>query len=204
MKITSLNETILETKQPITFCYKLANSSSLLSESSLAIVRPTHNIEISSSRNLSSSIKIEDDFFNNSLMVLDSALPQILGHLIFLAYKTKEQSIKKTTMMLEKDNPLKYNTSPQQKFYVYKIKKFLREVLCGFTLEQTENKQSSNNEMLFSFLKKKREQAHLTFDLNEIEDELFKHASLDITTLEEVRHVRNNITNEYINLTLKI
>lgn len=77
-------------------------------------------------------IKIDDDNFNNNLILIDSNLPAILSEMLINKYIYKISDVKKSVEKLEKDNPLKFPKA-QQPFYTYKIKNFLTDSALGMT-----------------------------------------------------------------------
>ena len=78
-------------------------------------------------------IKTEKTVFQNNLVLIDSCLPKILAELIVLFNAEKECNLQKLVSIIEKENPLKYNSSDGHKFYDYKIKRLLTDCALGMT-----------------------------------------------------------------------
>jgi type II restriction endonuclease hpaII len=81
--------------------------------------------------------KIQSKQFYKNLKIIDGDLPEILAHCLYLRYLNKEPSIEKLVEILEDSDPLNFyeGEKGQQKFYEYKIKKFLVESAMGMTSE---------------------------------------------------------------------
>jgi type II restriction enzyme len=77
-------------------------------------------------------LKMDDDNFNNNLILIDSNLPAILSEMLINKYIYKISDVKKSVEKLEKDNPLKFPKA-KQPFYTYKIKNFLTDSALGMT-----------------------------------------------------------------------
>ncbi len=80
---------------------------------------------------------IQSRQFYNNLKIIDGDLPEILAHCLYLRYLNRESSIEKLVDILEDSDPLNFYEGGrgQQKFYEYKIKKFLVESAMGMTSE---------------------------------------------------------------------
>lgn len=70
-------------------------------------------------------ISVEPDLLNNDLMLIESCLPQILGHLLLAFCNNSIAQFSEFVAWLEKVNPLKFNQSLGHKFYEYKTINFL-------------------------------------------------------------------------------
>lgn len=81
--------------------------------------------------------KIQSKQFYKNLKIIDGDLPEILAHCLYLRYLNGEPSIEKLVEILEDSDPLNFyeGEKGQQKFYEYKIKKFLVESAMGMTSE---------------------------------------------------------------------
>jgi type II restriction enzyme len=76
---------------------------------------------------------LENNVFNNNLVLIDSLLPNIVAEIIKTFFTTALSSTQNLTDSLNKANPLKYDTQYSHKFYEYKIKRFLTDVALGMT-----------------------------------------------------------------------
>lgn len=81
--------------------------------------------------------KIQSKQFYKNLKIIDGDLPEILAHCLYLRYLNRKSSIEKLVEILEDSDPLNFYAGGrgQQKFYEYKIKKFLVESAMGMTSE---------------------------------------------------------------------
>lgn len=69
----------------------------------------------------------------NNLIIIDSALPQMLSEMIVDYYSGNASSIAELTSLLVKKNPLNFDLSKEQPFYEYKIKNLLTDIALGMT-----------------------------------------------------------------------
>ena len=77
--------------------------------------------------------KIDSSQLTNNLIIVDSALPQMLSEMLIGYYSGKENSVVALTKILIKKNPLKFDLSTKQPFYEYKIKNLLTDIALGMT-----------------------------------------------------------------------
>ena len=75
--------------------------------------------------------KIENSTFKNNLVMIDSDLPAIIAHLSLSQLSTGISRLKDLAEIVSKENPLKYESEPVLRFYVYKIKHLLTSVALG-------------------------------------------------------------------------
>lgn len=75
--------------------------------------------------------RTENSIFENNLVLIDSALPEILSELLLFYYSTNKSKVSDLHDLLAQKNPLKYNLTNQHPFYSYKIKRFLTDVALG-------------------------------------------------------------------------
>lgn len=75
---------------------------------------------------------IPNKTFNHNLMLVDSCMPEIVGHILKYYYEGKGNKITTLVSTLEKENPLQYDVI-EPSFYEYKIKKLLVEIALGMT-----------------------------------------------------------------------
>jgi len=77
--------------------------------------------------------QMENKTFENNLILIDSALPNIISELIILAYTSKLSKISDLTSNVHTKNPLNFNISDKHPFYSYKIKRLLTDIALGMT-----------------------------------------------------------------------
>lgn len=72
-----------------------------------------------------------------NLKMVDGDLPEILGWALYYRWKERISSLKEISLILEERDPLGFYVSGinDQRFYEYKIKKFLTEAAMGMTSE---------------------------------------------------------------------
>ena len=68
-----------------------------------------------------------------NLQLIDSDLPEILGHIVLYKYSLNKNNMDDLLMQLENDNPKKFDLSQGHPFYEYKIKNFLTDSALGMT-----------------------------------------------------------------------
>lgn len=76
-------------------------------------------------------VSMESNIFYNNLILIDSALPQIIAECLVQYYSSK---LSKTSDLLEeinRSNPLKFELAHAHPFYSYKIKRFLTDIALG-------------------------------------------------------------------------
>lgn len=76
-------------------------------------------------------VSLQQQVFNNNLVLIDSLLPNIIAEIIKLFYTTKGSSIKNLTEEISRINPLNFDTQYSHLFYEYKIKRFLTDIALG-------------------------------------------------------------------------
>jgi hypothetical protein len=76
---------------------------------------------------------IESENLKLNLQLIDSQLPEIIGHLLILNYEKSLHNVTELLEILKNLNPLNYNLSKGHPFYEYKIKSFLTDSALGMT-----------------------------------------------------------------------
>jgi len=76
-------------------------------------------------------VKPQREIFNNNLVLIDSLLPQVLSFIVLGFYSSSFSSSEKLIRFVERENPLKFDTSSGHPFYRYKIKRFLTDIALG-------------------------------------------------------------------------
>lgn len=75
----------------------------------------------------------EDSTFKLNLQVIDSDLPQILGHIVKDKYINRISRFTDIITKITTDNPMKYDQSQGHNFYEYRLVNFLVEAAMGMT-----------------------------------------------------------------------
>lgn len=75
--------------------------------------------------------QVDSPIFSNNLVMIDSNMPQIVSELLLLYFSGIGSRLNHLSDILQENNPLRYNITHNQKFYEYKIKRFLSDVALG-------------------------------------------------------------------------
>ncbi len=74
----------------------------------------------------------QNDVFKQNMQIIDSRLPEIMGHLLLTYYSTDGLAALKPILgTVSSENPCNYSVAHGHPFYEYKVKKFLAEVALG-------------------------------------------------------------------------
>lgn len=76
-------------------------------------------------------IETQSSVFGNNLTLIDSALPEILGHIIELFFTSRFSKTEKLVSIVSELNPIGYKTGTNHPFYSYKIKRLLTDIALG-------------------------------------------------------------------------
>ena len=76
-------------------------------------------------------VGMENEIFENNMLLIDGDLPGICAHLLVEYYSTGVNTVEKALDTITSKNPLNYNLSKGHPFYQYKFKKFLTESALG-------------------------------------------------------------------------
>jgi type II restriction enzyme len=79
--------------------------------------------------------KIQSENLQLNLKLIDSQLPEILAHLVYIKYKTGKSKLIELLKEINIANPLGFDISKGHPFYEYKVKNFLTENALGMTPE---------------------------------------------------------------------
>ena len=74
---------------------------------------------------------MESPVFRNNLTMVDSCLPEILGHIILQYYRGEARSLADLTECVTRDNPMRYDMSCGNNYYEYKIKRLITDAVLG-------------------------------------------------------------------------
>ena len=75
--------------------------------------------------------KMESCIFENNLRMLDSFLPEIIGHMLADSYANRNMNIVQAVERIREVNPLKYNQQCGHDYYGYKIKSLMVSTALG-------------------------------------------------------------------------
>ena len=76
-------------------------------------------------------MKIDKPIFANNLILVDSLLPEIISNIVFEYFSSNNTTMLDLLSIIEKRNPLNFDTSNNHMFYSYKVKRFLTDVALG-------------------------------------------------------------------------
>ena len=127
--------TLLNAGKTTNFCYKVSNLKKEEITKINAILTSSkikdRILKIKELGGIFNFTNTEKQIFSNNLVLIDSALPQILSELVFNFYSDSKTKIIDLVDNLEIKNPLNFDTSNQHQFYTYKIKRFLTDIALG-------------------------------------------------------------------------
>ena len=75
--------------------------------------------------------KVDNNVFNNNLMLIDSLLPAMISSCLMSYYTSSKSSSNDILSIVTEQNPLGYDLSGHHPFYHYKFKKLLSECALG-------------------------------------------------------------------------
>jgi len=75
--------------------------------------------------------KVVHKVFSNNLVLIDSLLPQIMGHILLGYYTSSISKVKDLVDQLESTNPISFDNTQKHLFYTYKIKRLLTDIAVG-------------------------------------------------------------------------
>ncbi len=76
-------------------------------------------------------VEIESEMFSDNLILIDSALPEIVAAMLLRFYLGSKPSSVDLITGIGQDNLLNFNTSNKYPFYFYKVKRMLNHVALG-------------------------------------------------------------------------
>lgn len=150
--------------------------------------------------------KTDSSTFGNNLILIDSALPQIVAESLFLFYTSKLSKISDIISAITVANPLGYNLQNNHPFYRYKIKRFLTDIALGMMPSKV---WTGELDATGGYLIAKQDGNILCYHIynrNEFEDYLFSNTRFE--TASSSRHEFGTIYEEngefYFKLNLQI
>jgi len=121
----------------------------------------------------------EKTVFSNNLILIDSALPQILAEIVYMFFSSNLSRVSDLVQAVEESNPLNYDVSSNHPFYSYKIKKLLTDAALGMMPAKV---WTGNYDATGGFLIVKEDGDVLCYHIynrNEFEDYLFANTKLE-------------------------
>lgn len=139
--------------------------------------------------------------FQNNLMLIDSCMPQLLGHMLLLYYKRGVNRISDLANLLHSENPLGYNTD-HHRYYDYKIKKLLVEIALGLMPASVWTGLYDATGGYIVVREDGEIVSYHIYDRNAFEDYLFHNTKLD--TPSTARHNFGSVSEGLFKLNLQI
>ncbi|MGA9211230.1 HpaII family restriction endonuclease, partial [Kaistella sp.] len=150
--------------------------------------------------------KTESSVFGNNLILIDSALPNIIAESLKLFFTSTFSTTVELTNQISTKNPLDYNLETNHPFYSYKIKRFLTDIALGMMPSKV---WAGELDATGGYLVVKENGEVLCYHIynrNEFEDYLFVNTKLE--TASSTRHEFGKIYEEngqlYFKLNLQI
>lgn len=128
----------------------------------------------------------ESSVFENNLVLIDSALPNIISEILFLFFTSNHSKISDLATEISAKNPLGYNLENNHPFYTYKIKRFLTDIALGMMPSKV---WTGELDATGGYLVVKNDGEILCYHIynrNEFEDYLFTNTKLE--TASSTRH----------------
>lgn len=147
-------------------------------------------------------VNLEQPIFKNNLVLIDSALPEIVSEILKIYFTTPAKTMKEVVEIITDTNPLNYDSRFKHKFYEYKIKKFLMEIALGMMPSKVWD---GTYDATGGYLVVKEDGEILcyhVYDKNQFEDYLFNNTRLE--TASSSRHGYGIIYQEGKSLFLKL
>lgn len=76
-------------------------------------------------------VKPDSKIFHATMELIDSRLPEIIGHLVLTSYLKKKNKITDLVQDLTTENPCNFAVETNPNFYDYKVKRFLTDAALG-------------------------------------------------------------------------
>lgn len=149
---------------------------------------------------------MDSKVFKNNLILIDSYLPDIIGHILILSISSNRTKISELVADLSRENPLIYDFSHNHLFYEYKIKHFLTDVAVGLMSSRVWN---GIYDATGGYLVVKEDGDILAYHLynkNQFENYLFENTRLirSSTSRNNFGFVYNDGDYQYFKLNLQI
>ncbi len=146
--------------------------------------------------------KTENLIFENNLILIDTALPNILGECLQLFFTSNLSKFQELVSEISIRNPLGYNLENNHPFYEYKIKRFLTDIALGMMPSTV---WTGELEATGGYLVVKEDGEILCYHIynrNDFEDYLFFNTKLETASSE--RHKFGKVYRENEELRFKL
>lgn len=151
-------------------------------------------------------VKTERQIFSNNLVLIDSLLPQILSQIVFDFYSSEFSHLTDLINTTTEKNPMNFDIKNEHKFYEYKIKRFLTDVVLGMMPSKVWNGQYDATGEYLIVKDNGDVLCYHIYNKNQFEDYLLSNTKPD--TASSSRHGFGVIYQEnellYFNLNLQI
>lgn len=139
-------------------------------------------------------VKLQNDIFNNNLVLIDSLLPNILAEITKSFFSTTLSSIRDLTAYINELNPLNYDKQFTHTFYEYKVKRLLTDVALGMVPSEVWTGQYDASGGYLIVKENGDVLCYHIYNRNQFEDYLFSNTKLE--TASSGRHEFGKIYNE--------
>lgn len=133
---------------------------------------------------------VDNQTFRNNLIMLDGNLPALISDLLIARLETGKAGLQELSMVLGKDNPLKFDTENSTVFYEYKIKHLLTSAALGMMPAKAWNGQYDANGGYLVVKKDGEILCYHFYDRNRFEDYLFVNAYLERSSTSRHQYAR--------------
>lgn len=144
----------------------------------------------------------ESSIFGDNLILIDSALPQILSEIVYLFFTS---GLSKTLDLVNEItllNPLKFNLETNHPFYSYKIKRFLTDIALGMMPSKVWTGQLDATGGYLVVKEDGEVLCYHIYNRNEFEDYLLNNTKLE--TASSTRHEFGSIYRDVNKLCFKL
>lgn len=150
--------------------------------------------------------KPESSVFENNLVLIDSALPNIIAEILLLFFTSNHSKTSELISEISTKNPLGYNLENNHPFYSYKIKRFLTDIALGMMPSKVWTGELDATGGYLVVKENGEVLCYHIYNRNEFEDYLFTNTKLE--TASSSRHEFGTVYKEsgqlYFNLNLQI
>lgn len=137
--------------------------------------------------------EMENQVFQNNLVLIDSLLPNIISELLISFNCTNKSTIEDLNEKLSDSNPLNFNITHAHDFYKYKMKRFLTDVALGMMPATVWNGVHDATGGYLIVKKDGEIVCYHIYNRNQFEDYLFHN-----TKMETASSTRHNFGSLYI------
>ncbi len=149
---------------------------------------------------------LQKQIFSNNLVLIDSALPQILASILLKFASSNYSSIEDLVRIIEQENPINFDTENKHLYYTYKMKRFLTDIALGMMPSKVWTGEYEANGGYLIVKEDGDVLCYHIYNKNEFENYLFCNTKLE--TASSSRHGFGDIYqengNQYFKLNLQI